>query len=677
VGRQMKKKVGKVSFKSIKIQLLISFISLIVAICIGISLISSLISKISLKNTVQKTLPEISVQASKAIENGLIAEIQALEIISENNNLKDPKISINDKVSTLKSIAKNRNYTAMNFITLDGTASRTDGTSFNASDRDYFKNAASGTSYVSDPIVRKASGEIVVIYSVPVKFNEDVIGVITAVKDGNELSRFVSDVKIGSTGQAFILSKYGTTIAHKDKELVLSQNNDFENIKEDPTLQSIVDIEKKMVAGETGYGDYTYNGESKYVGYAPIKLTNWSTAITIDTDEILSEIRTLNIGIAIVSIIFIIIGGLIVVLISKSISKPIDGVMIHLKEISEGDLSKEISEELLNRQDEIGKMSSALDVMKGSIINILNDIKESSTGIDTQTDKLSVTGDEVLSSSKNISIAINDVSKGTMNQATDLVDITAILQEFSAKLEDMVKIIKDVDVNTINIKSMANNSNDDMENVIESVRNVNKAFNDLILKTQGVGKNVTKVNEITNLINSISEQTNLLALNAAIEAARAGEAGRGFSVVAEEIRKLAEQSKESSINIATIISQISKDTELMVETTDSVKSELQTQEKNIFTAIKSFENITVAVNEITPKINVANNSVEDLNENKDVILEKIEGASAISEEVSASAEEISASTEEMTSSTKVVAESLNELSDMSKKMMVNVNKFKI
>ncbi|GAA0085873.1 methyl-accepting chemotaxis protein [Clostridium sp. CTA-7] len=673
----MKKKVGKVSFKSIKIQLLISFISLIVAICIGISLISSLISKISLKNTVQKTLPEISIQASKAIENGLIAEIQALEIISENNNLKDPKISINDKVSTLKSIAKNRNYTAMNFITLDGTASRTDGTSFNASDRDYFKNAASGTSYVSDPIVSKASGEIVVIYSVPVKFNEDVIGVITAVKDGNELSRFVSDVKIGSTGQAFILSKYGTTIAHKDKELVLSQNNDFENIKEDPTLQSIVDIEKKMVAGETGYGDYTYNGESKYVGYAPIKLTNWSTAITIDTDEILSEIRTLNIGIAIVSIIFIIIGGLIVVLISKSISKPIDGVMIHLKEISEGDLSKEISEELLNRQDEIGKMSSALDVMKGSIINILNDIKESSTGIDTQTDKLSVTGDEVLSSSKNISIAINDVSKGTMNQATDLVDITAILQEFSAKLEDMVKIIKDVDVNTINIKSMANNSNDDMENVIESVRNVNKAFNDLILKTQGVGKNVTKVNEITNLINSISEQTNLLALNAAIEAARAGEAGRGFSVVAEEIRKLAEQSKESSINIATIISQISKDTELMVETTDSVKSELQTQEKNIFTAIKSFENITVAVNEITPKINVANNSVEDLNENKDVILEKIEGASAISEEVSASAEEISASTEEMTSSTKVVAESLNELSDMSKKMMVNVNKFKI
>lgn len=673
----MKKKVGKINFKSIRIQLLICFISLIVVICIGISLISSLISKVSLKNTVEKILPEISVQTSKAIENGLIGEIQALEVISENNNLKDPKISINDKVSVLKTITKNRNYTAMNFITLDGTANKTDGSIFDASDRDYFKSAASGTPFVSDPLVSKASGEVIVIYSVPVKFNEDIIGVITAVKDGNELSRFVSDVEIGSTGQAFILSKNGTTIAHKNKELVLSQDNDFQNLEKDPNLQSIVDIEKKMVAGETGYGDYTYNCESKYVGYAPIKLTNWSIAITIDTDEILSEVHTLNIGIAIVSIIFIIIGGLIVLLISKSISKPIDGVMIHLKEISEGNLSKETSIDLLNRQDEIGRMASALDVMKGSIINILNDIKESSTGIDTQTDKLSVIGNELLASSENISIAISDVSKGTMSQATDLVDITAILQEFSAKLEDMVNIIKDVDVNTINIKSMANSSNGDMENVIESVKNVNKAFNDLIVKTQGVGKNIIKVNEITSLINSISEQTNLLALNAAIEAARAGEAGRGFSVVAEEIRKLAEQSKDSSINIATIISEISKDTELMIETTDSVKSELQTQEKNIFTAIKSFEDITVAVNEITPKINVANSSVEDLNENKDVILEKIEGASAISEEVSASAEEISASTEEMTNSTKVVAESLNELSDMSKKMMANVSKFKI
>ena len=131
------------------------------------------------------------------------------------------------------------------------------------------------------------------------------------------------------------------------------------------------------------------------------------------------------------------------------------------------------------------------------------------------------------------------------------------------------------------------------------------------------------------------------------------------------------------IAISNIISEISKDTEVMVGTTDSVKLELQTQESNIFTAIKSFVSITKAVDEITPKMNAANNSVEDLDNNKTVILEKIEAASSISEEVSASSEEIAASTHEMANSTEVVANSLNDLTGMSKKMMDNVNKFKM
>lgn len=667
----------KSGFKSIKTQLLLSFISLIVTICIGVSLIASLISKNSLKKTVETTLPAVAIQASNAIEKGISAQLEVLDMLAQNSTLTDPNTSIKDKLERLKIENERSKYLSMNYITLDGNGYKTDGSTFAAVDRDYFKKAVSGTPAVSDPIVSKATNSIVVIYAVPVKANGSIIGVITATKDGNDLSNFTNSIKFGSTGQAFMLSKDGTTIAHKNKDLVFSQDNDFENIKKDPKLESLVAIEKKMVAGETGAGEYSYNNKSKYVGYAPIKSTNWSMAIAIETDEILSEIETLNISIAIVSVVFIVIGGLIVVLVARSLAKPISGAVVHLKEISEGDLSKEISAKLLVRKDEIGQMASALNVMKDSVVNMLNDIKESSHGIDTQTEKLSVIGDELLTSSQNISTAINDVAKGTVDQASDLVDITGILQDFSTKLDNMVKIINDVDSNTNNIKSMAHSSNSDMENVVKSVKNVNDAFNDLIMKTQSVGENVTKINEITNLINSISEQTNLLALNAAIEAARAGEAGRGFSVVAEEIRKLAEQSKDSSESISNIISEISKDTEVMVGTTDSVKLELQTQESNIFTAIKSFESITKAVDEITPKMNAANNSVEDLDNNKTEILEKIEAASSISEEVSASSEEIAASTHEMANSTEVVATSLNDLSDMSKKMMDNVNKFKM
>ncbi|SHJ15537.1 methyl-accepting chemotaxis sensory transducer with Cache sensor [Clostridium cavendishii DSM 21758] len=667
----------KVKFKSLKSQLLVSFIALIVTICVGVALIALYISQKSLVNTVNTTLPEVAKEAASSVENSLNVQIGMLETLAENEKIISKDVPISEKLALLTKEAKRTGFIDMSLEELNGNGNTIEGKQENSAERDFFKKAASGKSAISDPIVSKVDGKVIVVYSVPIKENGTVIGVLTAVRDGNELSTHTNDIKVGKTGQAFMLNKSGTTIAHNNKDLVLSQDNDIENLKKDSALQSIVNIEKKMIAGETGSGEYNYSGKSKYVGYAPIKSTGWSIAIAIETNEILSELTTLKISIAIVALIFIVIGSFIVSLISRTITKPINMSVKQLKTISEGDLSEETSKEILDRQDEIGQMAHALDVMKESVVSMLNDIKVSSGNIDAQSDNLSAVAEELSSSSQNISVATNDVAKGTVEQASDLVDITGILQEFSAKLDGVVNIIKEVDVNTNNIKTMADNSNRDMGNVIQSVKNVNESFNDLILKTQNVGENVTKINEITNLINSISEQTNLLALNAAIEAARAGEAGKGFSVVADEIRKLAEQSRDSSVNISNLISEISKETQVMVGTTDTVKEELKNQEGNIYTAIKSFETITVAVDEITPKMNIANESVEILNESKDVILGKVEGASAIAEEVSASSEEIAASTQEMSKSTEEISSSLDSLTGMSKRLMENVNRFKI
>lgn len=575
----------RLKFKSIKNQLLISFIALIAVICIGVSLMASYISKKALVETVETTLPAVAEQASCAIENGISIQLQVLTLVAENEKIKDPNVSIKDKIDALIPENKRGNHLGMSFVDTKGNLFSTDGTTFNVADQESFKKALSGIGNASNPMISKTDGKVIVLYSVPVKYNDTIVGVLIAGEDGEDLSRYTNSIKFGTTGEAFMLNKAGTTIAHKNKQLVLDQDNDFENVKKDPELQSIVEIEKKMVAGESGAGEYTYKGESKYVAYAPIKDTGWSVAIAIETKEILNQLDTLKIGISIVTIAFIVLGIIIVSIISRAITKPIKISMNQLKAISEGDLTEETSYEILDRKDEIGQMAQALDIMKESIISMINDIKGSSSNINVQTENLSSVAEELNASSQNISVAINDVAKGTVDQASDLVDITSILQDFSLKLDGVVKIIKEVGANSNNIKNMADSSNKDMENVIQSVKNVNETFNDLIVKTQNVGQNVTRINEITNLINSISEQTNLLALNAAIEAARAGEAGKGFSVVADEIRKLAEQSKESSINISQLIGEISKDTNLMVGTTDTVKNELKNQEGNIYTAI--------------------------------------------------------------------------------------------
>ncbi|MCX7951806.1 MAG: methyl-accepting chemotaxis protein [Clostridiales bacterium] len=668
----------KFQFKSLKQQLILTSTALILIISVGLALTSMFISKNALVKTVNMNLPEIAKEAASSVENAINTNLTILEVVSENKILKDETVPLSEKLNLLAEVKKSYNYLGVSFVDSKGNLTDTDGNSFNIADQDSFKKAMSGIKNISDPIISKTDKSMIVLYTVPIKNSSGtVIGCVSAARSGDEISNYSNSIKLGKTGQAFIIDNKGTIIAHNNKQLVFDMYNPIEESKKDSSLKALAEIEKKMINKETSSGEYVYKGVSKYVGYAPIKNTDWAIGIMIEKKEILKELTTLQIWIAIASIAFIILGAIFMIFVAKSLSTPIGLAINELDEISQGNLSEETSDKLLNRQDELGKMAKAIESMRNTMKKIIGDIKQSADNIGAQTDYLSSVSEKMYASSQNINAATNEVARGSVTQAEDLSDITTIIHEFSAKLENIVELIKDVELNTNTIKDMADKSNNDMENAVKSIENVNVSFNDLVSKSQEVGTNITKINAITNLINSIAEQTNLLALNAAIEAARAGEAGRGFTVVADEIRKLAEQSKVSSENIANLLSEVSKDTSVMVNTTEVMKKELENQMKDIYTAIESFKSITNAVDEIAPKMAVTTKSIEELNNDKDNILNKIESASAVSEEVSASAEEIAASTQEMSSSSESLAESVQQLNDMSKNMMELVGKFKV
>ncbi|MEG0772678.1 methyl-accepting chemotaxis protein [Clostridium sp.] len=393
--------------------------------------------------------------------------------------------------------------------------------------------------------------------------------------------------------------------------------------------------------------------------------------VNSDSDKIYnSTIISFMMILAISLVIFAIVAAIIV----RNIKADSKDIINKLEAIAKGDFTIYIETDGTN---EFGIMKKSLAETINKISGLLENIKEKALVIEGSSQDLSAVSEEMSSSSENISAAIQDVAKGAGEQTEDIVNVTNVLNQFGDQLENIIEAIRHVDNNSKLVDAMAGENGSSMKEIVESLGGLRSDFSEFVNLIIGLGKNISQINEITNLINNISEQTNLLALNAAIESARAGEAGRGFAVVAEEIRKLAEQSKISSENINRLISSISTDTESIIKNTNGMEVELESQINKVNNSIQSFGKMINAIEKIIPQIESINNSSTNIEKDQNIILEKIEATASVAEEVSTSTEEVAASSQEMNASSEEVAATAQNLNYMAKEMTEQINVFKL
>ena len=664
--------------KSIKKKLIIYFGAVLLIICLALGTSAYYSAQDALEKDAKVLMTQIANQGVKVVEGRINEQLSLLEALAENKEIKNENLPWETKKVILEEEAKLRGHELMGIVDKEGNAKYINGQSVNIKDRLFFQRAISGKRAVSDPLIGKVDGSIKVIYAVPLK-NEakDIYGVIMCGRDANELSQITNDITAGKTGNAYMLNTEGVTIAHSNRDLVINGENIFESMKKDPSLKALADLHQKMVAGENGTGEYTYNGVSKYLSYAPLNDGLWSLGLSVPKEEILIRLSPLRSIIFMITIFSCIIGVAIIFMVAKRIAYKLNRVTRQLEVISKGDLTSEISKDLLKSNDEIGLLANSSKKMQFAISDMIQEIKKLYDNSEKESFKLNDISQDIKSTAVDINKAIEDMTKATLSQSEELTKANTVISQFNLDIEDIVRSIENIEVNSKNIGDMANKSNSDMEEISCSIENVNISFKDFTKSIETLDNRIKEINNITSFISSISEQTNLLALNAAIEAARAGNEGKGFSVVAEEIRKLAEQSKEALNGINGLINEVSEEAAFIVNSSGKVSEELNQQNISISSSIQSFRGIIESVNEVIPKIQQVNKATIGLVNEKDEITSMVEESSATSEEITASFEEILAVTDEMSKTSIELYDTVEVLKEMNKNIVEQISKFKI
>ncbi|MCR6513798.1 methyl-accepting chemotaxis protein [Clostridium sp. LY3-2] len=666
--------MGKVNKKrkGLRYKILVYAIPIAIICNVIFGFIAYNLAKNSLIKNSSYLMTEIANKTSEVIDENIQSNINSLKIMAEDKEIN----SFSDKaIDELKAVAKSRGDIAIGLSDINGDAVYTDGFKENIKDQEIYKVAIQDKVYIRSPHKDEVTGKNIVTYSLPVKKDNKVVGVIVCIRSSEDLDKVVKNVSFLDTGSAFVTNNTGEVVESKDDNLLYK--NFIKDSEKDNKFKELSEISNKMIKGESGSGTFTLNGEKMYSAYTPIKGSDMSINVYVNEDNLLKELSGLRTAIIVIIIVIIIGVILAAVYVSGRLTKNLKIAKNELEKLSKGNLKGEIDESLLNENDEIGDIARSLRDSERELSKMISEVKESAEDMEENSTSLAAISEELMALTSNISTAINDVAEGTNSQAGDLTEIVGRLDEFGKKINSMNDDILRINDTSLEITNNTKNSFKELEELVSSINEFDSNFGIFNGRILEMGDEIKKVNEITELINSIAEQTNLLALNAAIEAARAGESGKGFAVVAEEIRNLAEQSKDSSENINKIISKLITGTENIVKGTNLMSKQLKQQRNVVDSSMNAFKNIEGSVNTINPMVEGMKNGFESINSDKSVIIRSIEEISAVSEEVAASAEEISASTDELNKSSNEVAISAQKLSERATDTKDNTAKFEI
>ncbi len=644
-------KKKKIQDQTLQKQLVTQITRLCLMLAVTLIVVSGIFMYFSNRNTLHEMTNVALNSTSSAVERTLhTLEVNAMNVASL-EAIRNTSSSKEEKLEAMEGVREQNQYDEVGFVQLDGKGYSNYG-DFDFNDQLHFQAASKGNVFVGEPIINRLNGDIIIISGAPVYQDGAIIGTVYIVDLVESVNDKIGEITFGQTGFAYIINKEGTVIFHKDEQQIADQANAITLQETDRKYASLAKATKKILSStKDGTLTYRQNGKSMFAAYCPVKgHEDWRLIMTAPNREftsivIISVLVNSAIGIFLLALNISWITRLI-----KVIIYPVDSVTKRLVKLAEGDLKTPV--EVINTGDELAILSKNLDDTIKSLNLYISDITRvlsqlSSGNLDIQTEagfagdfvSLKESIDTIVSSLNETMAQMNsaadlvaDHSDGTSQGAKNLADSTtdqaSVLEELTASILSVSDQVKLTAENAVK-------ANERSREAEKNVKVCNQQMQSMIRAMSDIKTGSARISDIIKNIEDIAEQTNLLSLNAAIEAARAGEAGRGFSVVAEEVRSLAEESAKAAQNTAQLITR-------SIETVENGTNIVNETAESLTQVVNNTSEITSIISEIADAAKEQAAAIEQINTGFEQMSDAVTTNSMTAQESASSSEELAA-----------------------------------
>lgn len=505
------------------------------------------------------------------------------------------------------------------------------------SQRPYFREAMAGRTAFSNVIRSKQTGKPTFVVAVPVTKDGQTVGICLGTVDLVSFNeQFISPIRIGKLGYAYMVDDTGAFLAHPVAENILAKGI------------SEYAWGKELLQNEQGFERYLWQGQDKMVAYQHVSKTGWVVAAGAEMGDIFAPVRHIgNLTLLVTLLTLLLVGGVIFV-IAQSIVKALQAGVGFAEDITAGDLSKRLH---MDRVDEIGLLAGALDRMADGLeekarvaeqiaegnltveVSLASDRDRLGKALAVMTDSLNevvsqvqLAGEQIVAGSGQVADSSQSLSQGATESASSLEEISASMVELGSQTRFNADNAAKANQLATHARDVAEKGNGRMSQMVAAMEEINTS-----------GQNISK---IIRVIDEIAFQTNLLALNAAVEAARAGQHGKGFAVVAEEVRNLAARSAKAAQETAELIEGSVGKTQNGKLIADDTAAAL----KDIVTGVSK---VTDLISEIAAASEEQAGGIEQINQGLVQIDQVTQQNTASAEESAAAAEELAGQSEQM------------------------------